>query len=111
MPPRGRRDGTYRRDFPARCRTRGGVCPERHSTALGRLTSYHEAVHAFLNSSTNFGCAMIKAGAISNAGYPEHPREIDSLGQRRRCPAKLAGPRAPCRWPLNPIVIERIILP
>ena len=44
--------------------------PEGQSTVLARLTSYHEAMHAFLNSSTSFGCAMIWAGALSDAGYP-----------------------------------------
>jgi hypothetical protein len=39
-----------------------------HSSAEARMASFHEAFHAFLNSSTTFGSCMILAGALKGAG-------------------------------------------
>jgi hypothetical protein len=35
---------------------------------VGRLVSYHEAMHQFLNQSTTFGCGMMLVGSLIEAG-------------------------------------------
>lgn len=44
------------------------IMPEGLQVMVGRLVSYHEAMHQFLNQSTTFGCAMMLIGSVIEAG-------------------------------------------
>lgn len=53
-------------------------------TMVGRLVSYHEAMHQFLNQSSAFGCAMILVGSLVEAGEAPFQPLLTSLVEAAR---------------------------
>lgn len=76
---------------------------------VAAMVSWHESLHAFLNASTTFGCAMMLAGTLAEAGYRGFDRlvarMVDLSVETHESYATVAALGAVTRGPLDPALI------